>query len=181
MGICGASAAMAISAVLPESEARQRHTLFTVIGVTTFSTFAIFYPVFGDLLQFTPRDMGIPIGATIHDVAQVVGAGFSVSRDGRSGHFRWLLRVAMLVPIVMGIAFLCRVTAPAEGETPATTPSFPLFLLGFIALFLLNNTVSLPGTLTQWMSQLATGLLLVAVTTLGVDLVAWRWPQSAGA
>ena len=170
VGICGASAAMAISAVLPESEARQRHTLFTVIGVTTFSTFAmIFYPVFGDLLQFTPRDMGIFIGATIHDVAQVVGAGFSVSPEtGDLATFVKLLRVAMLVPIVMGIAFLCRVTAPADGETPATTPSFPPFLLGFIALFLLNNTVSLPGTLTQWMSQLATGLLLVAVTALGV-------------
>jgi uncharacterized integral membrane protein (TIGR00698 family) len=107
VGICGASAAMAISAVLPESEARQRHTLFTVIGVTTFSTVAmIFYPIFGDLLQFTTTDMGVFIGATIHDVAQVVGAGFSVSPEtGDLAAFVKLLRVAMLVPIVMGIAF----------------------------------------------------------------------------
>ena len=41
-------------------------------------------------------------------------------------------------------------------------------MLGFIALFLLNNTVSLPGALIQWMSQLAAGLLLLAVTALGV-------------
>ena len=41
-------------------------------------------------------------------------------------------------------------------------------MLAFIALFLLNNTVSLPGALTQWMSQLATGLLLLAVMALGV-------------
>ena len=169
MGICGASAAMAISAALPESEAKQRQTLFTVIGVTTFSTIAmVFYPIFGDLLHFTSTDMGFFIGATIHDVAQVVGAGYSVSPEtGDLATFVKLLRVAMLVPIVMGIAFLCRATRPSQGDAQRR-PSFPLFLLGFIALFLLNNTVSLPGTLTQWMSQFATGLLLLAVTALGV-------------
>ena len=170
VGICGASAAMAISAALPESEAKQRQTLFTVIGVTAFSTVAmVFYPIFGDLFHFTPTDMGFFIGATIHDVAQVVGAGYSVSSEtGDLATFVKLLRVAMLVPLVMGIAFLCRLTAQAQGNAQSAPPSFPLFLLGFIALFLLNNTVSLPGALTQWMSQLATGLLLLAVTALGV-------------
>ena len=57
VGICGASAAMAISAALPESE-EGRQTLFTVIGVTTFSTVAmVFYPIFGDLLRFTSTDI----------------------------------------------------------------------------------------------------------------------------
>ena len=170
VGICGASAAMAISAALPESEAKQRQTLFTVIGVTAFSTVAmVFYPIFGDLFHFTPTDMGFFIGATIHDVAQVVGAGYSVSSEtGDLATFVKLLRVAMLVPLVMGIAFLCRLTAQAQGNARPAPPSFPLFLLAFIALFLLNNTVSLPGALTQWMSQLATGLLLLAVTALGV-------------
>ena len=170
VGICGASAAMAISAALPESEGKQRHTLFTVIGVTAFSTAAmVFYPVFGDLLHFTSTDMGFFIGATIHDVAQVVGAGYSVSPEtGDLATFVKLLRVAMLVPVVMGIAFLCRATPQVQGDARSASPSFPLFLLGFIALFLLNNTVSLPGALTHWVSQLATGLLLLAVTALGV-------------
>ena len=113
--------------------------------------------------------MGFFIGATIHDVAQVVGAGYSVSSEtGDLATFVKLLRVAMLVPVVMGIAFLCRATPQAKVDARSASPSFPLFLLGFIALFLLNNTVSLPGALTQWMSQLATGLLLLAVTALGV-------------
>lgn len=170
VGICGASAAMAISAALPESEAKQRQTVFTVIGVTTFSTVAmLFYPIFGDLLYFTSTDMGFFIGATIHDVAQVVGAGYSVSSEtGDLATFVKLLRVAMLVPVVMGIAVLCRATAQAQGDTRSAIPSFPFFLLGFIALFLLNNTMSLPDALTQWMSQLATGLLLLALTALGI-------------
>ena len=119
VGICGASAAMAMSAALPESEAKQRQTLFTMIGVTTFSAVAmVFYPIFGDLLHFTSTDRGFFIGATIHDVAQVVGAGYSVSSEtGDLATFVKLLRVAMLVPVVMGIAFLCRATTQAKGDS----------------------------------------------------------------
>ena len=172
VGICGASAAMAISAALPGSEAKQRHTLFTVIGVTTFSTAAmVFYPIVGDFLMFTSTEMGFFIGATIHDVAQVVGAGYSVSPEtGDLATFVKLSRVAMLVPIVMGIAFLSRISArsPDQDAGQSSPASFPIFLLGFVALFLLNNTVSLPVPVTQGVSQLATGLLLLAVTALGV-------------
>ena len=129
----------------------------------------VFYPIFGDFLGFSSTDMGFFIGATIHDVAQVVGAGYSVSPEtGDLATFVKLLRVAMLVPVVMGIAFLCRRSAQAQDASQSTTPSFPLFLLGFVALFLLNNSLPLPTALTQGASQLATGLLLLAVTALGV-------------
>jgi hypothetical protein len=86
VAICGASAAMAISSVLPESEDRRRATLFTVIGVASLSTVAmIFYPLLGDILGMDDEAMGFFIGATIHDVAQVVGAGLQcVNRRRRS-------------------------------------------------------------------------------------------------
>jgi len=105
VGICGASAAMAISSALPQGPETKRQTLFTVIGVTALSTIAmVLYPVIGGLLQFSDADMGLFIGATIHDVAQVVGAGYSVSTEtGDLGTFVKLLRVAMLVPVVLVI------------------------------------------------------------------------------
>ena len=170
VGICGASAAMAISAVLPESEARQRQTLFTVIGVATLSTAAmIFYPIAGDLFDFSSADMGLFIGATIHDVAQVVGAGYSVSTEtGDLATFVKLVRVAMLVPIVMAIAVYCRLEDRKEGGGVSTRPTFPIFLVAFVGLFALNNVVEIPAIMTDGLSQLATGLLLLAVTALGV-------------
>jgi len=76
--------------------------------------------------------------------------------------------VAMLVPIVMVIAFLCRVATPMPGASQSSKTAFPVFLLGFVALFLLNNMVALPREVTQGLSHLATGLLLLAVTALGV-------------
>ncbi|MBT5208018.1 MAG: putative sulfate exporter family transporter, partial [Halieaceae bacterium] len=120
VAICGASAAMAISSVLPKGPDTQRQTLFTIIGVTSLSTIAmVLYPIIGDVLQFNDQEMGIFIGATIHDVAQVVGAGYSVSpTTGDLGTFIKLLRVAMLVPVVLviGIIFRNKVGAAADRE-----------------------------------------------------------------
>jgi uncharacterized integral membrane protein (TIGR00698 family) len=169
VAICGASAAMAISSVLPKGPDTQRQTLFTIIGVTSLSTIAmVLYPIIGDVLQFNDQEMGIFIGATIHDVAQVVGAGYSVSpTTGDLGTFIKLLRVAMLVPVVLviGIIFRNKVSAAADREK---APAFPLFLIGFIVLFAINSTGLIPGDLIQPVANLAPALLLVAIAALGI-------------
>ena len=170
VGIRGASAAMAISAVLPESEARQRQTLFTVSGGATFSTAAmIFYPIAGDLFNSSSADIGLLIGAMIHDVAQVVRAGYSVSTEtGDVATFVKLVCVAVLAPIVMAIAVYCRLEDRTGGGSVSTRPTLPIFLVGFVGLSALNTVVEIPTIMTDGLSQLATGPLLLAVTALGV-------------
>ena len=160
---------MAISSVLPKGPDTQRQTLFTIIGVTSLSTIAmVLYPIIGDVLQFNGQEMGIFISATIHDVAQVVGAGYSVSpTTGYLGTFIKLLRVAMLVPVVLviGIIFRNKVSAAADREK---APAFPLFLIGFIVLFAINSTGLIPGDVIQPVANLAPALLLVAIAALGI-------------
>ena len=82
VAICGASAALAIAAILPKDSRSEQRLLFTVMGVTVLSTLAmILYPIFAQQINMTTLQAGIFLGATIHDVAQVVGAGFSISED----------------------------------------------------------------------------------------------------
>ena len=84
VAICGASAAMAIASILPKNRHSERNLTFTVLGVTVLSTLAmIVYPIVADLLALTETGTGVFFGGTIHDVAQVVGAGFSVSEARR--------------------------------------------------------------------------------------------------
>lgn len=169
VAICGASAAMAISSVLPKGPDTQRQTLFTIIGVTSLSTIAmVLYPIIGDVLQFNDQEMGIFIGATIHDVAQVVGAGYSVSpATGDLGTFIKLLRVAMLVPVVLmiGIVFRSKYSAVATSDK---APPIPLFLMGFIALFAINSSGWVSAALIQPVANLAPMLLLAAIAALGI-------------
>ena len=80
--ICGASAAMALSAALPAHPQKERATLFTVVGISALSTLAmIVYPIVVRWLELDAAQAGIFLGGTIHDVAQVVGAGYGMSQE----------------------------------------------------------------------------------------------------
>ena len=98
-----------------------------------------------------------------------MGAGCSVSPEaGDLATFIKLVWAAMLVPIVMPIALYCRPDDRKERHGTRSLPGFPLFLVGYVGLFVLNNVVEIPPIMTDGLSQLATGLLLLPVTALGV-------------
>ena len=169
VGICGASAAMAISSALPQGPETKRQTLFTVIGVTALSTVAmVLYPVIGGLLQFSDAEMGLFIGATIHDVAQVVGAGYSVSTEaGDLGTFVKLLRVAMLVPVVLVVGIVIRSGAQRTSKRGISAP-VPWFLAMFVLLFVLNSAGYISPAVVRPLADSASLFLLLAIAALGI-------------
>jgi uncharacterized integral membrane protein (TIGR00698 family) len=163
VAICGASAALAIAAVLPKRLIREEDVLFTVIGVTTLSTVAmVAYPILFKTMGLTDIEIGYLIGATIHDVAQVVGAGYSVSDEaGDTATFTKLLRVAML-PIVLIVVAMCFRNEPGSGI------GLPWFVVAFMALMLLRNGVDLPETVLSAVNETSRFFLLTAISALGV-------------
>ncbi len=170
VGICGASAAMAISSVFPGDGQQRKDTLFTVIGVTTLSTMAmVIYPLISHAFALSESATGLFLGATIHDVAQVVGAGYSVSAEvGDLSTFVKLLRVAMLVPVVMVIGLLVRRGLHKAQDNTVLAPPIPWFLVGFVVLFLVNSVNLLPAPLVDSAAASASWLLLIAIAALGV-------------
>jgi uncharacterized integral membrane protein (TIGR00698 family) len=168
VAICGASAALAISAVLPQGKDHQRFTLLTVVGVTTLSTVAmVLYPLLAEALGLDARSAAVFLGGSIHDVAQVVGAGFMISPEvGDGATLVKLLRVAMLVPVVLVFAQIYR--GAGAGEGGARPPLLPGFLLAFIALVVLNSVGVVPPALAAWLGDLSRWCLVVAIAALGV-------------
>ncbi|KAF0676060.1 YeiH family protein [Profundibacterium mesophilum] len=171
VAICGASAAMAIAAVLPKDARSERNLLFTVLGVTVLSTLAmIVYPILVGVLGFDDTTAGAFIGATVHDVAQVVGAGFSISdRAGEVATLVKLIRVSLLAPVVVLIALWWR---PAHGEAGGGVgqrpPIVPLFVAGFLALAALNSLGLLPGALSGFLARVSHWSLLAAIAAVGM-------------
>ncbi|CAB9495733.1 YeiH family protein [Alteromonas macleodii] len=171
VAICGASAALAISTILPKGENHERDTLLTVIGVTAMSTIAmVLYPIVAGQLGMTDTEAGIFLGGTIHDVAQVVGAGYSVSESaGDMATLTKLVRVAMLMPVVLIMMLVIKrfykASTQAEG---GEVPKMPLFLIGFIALMLLNSFVSLPEFVIEAGTQVSRFFLVVSITAIGM-------------
>lgn len=171
VAICGASAALAISTILPKGENHERDTLLTVIGVTAMSTIAmVLYPIIAGQLGMTDTEAGIFLGGTIHDVAQVVGAGYSVSESaGDMATLTKLVRVAMLMPVVLIMMLVIKrfykTNSQAEG---GEVPKMPLFLIGFIALMLLNSFVTLPEFVIEAGTQVSRFFLVVSITAIGM-------------
>ena len=167
VGICGASAALAISSVLPRGDKgiSERDTIFTVVLVTALSTFAmVLYPIFTKMMGLSDIQAGIFIGATVHDVAQVVGAGFSISDTaGNTATIVKLMRVAMLVPVIAGLALALRNRGSSDGQPVR----FPLFLLGFLGLMTINSLGLIPQGISEIASDLSRLLLIIAIAGLG--------------
>ena len=108
--ICGASAALALSAVLPKNDERERFTLLVVVGVTALSTVAMLvYPLLVHLLALSSSQAAVFLGGSIHDVAQVVAAGLMISEEtGTKATVIKLMRVALLAVVVVGVALAYR-------------------------------------------------------------------------
>jgi uncharacterized integral membrane protein (TIGR00698 family) len=171
VAICGASAALAISTILPKGKNHERDTLLTVIGVTAMSTIAmILYPILSAQLGMNDTDAGIFLGGTIHDVAQVVGAGYSVSDSaGDMATLTKLVRVAMLMPVVLIMMLVIKRFYKADAKAgEGDIPKMPMFLVGFILLMLLNSFVSLPTVVVETGTQVSRFFLVVSITAIGM-------------
>ena len=181
--ICGASAAAAISAALPPDPHKERNTLFTIIGVSTLSTLVmILYPALIQLLRLDDVHEGMFIGATVHDVAQVVGAGYAISTEaGDTATVVKLMRVAMLLPVIVAATLLIRARGAGDGARP---PILPWFLAVFLALVAANSVLPVPqflqdagGTASRWC--LVTAIAALGIKTRLKDMLDIGWKPVA--
>lgn len=173
VGICGASAALALSAALPNHPLKEKATLFTVIGVSTLSTLAmVLYPLLTDGLGLTNQQAGFFIGATIHDVAQVVGAGYSISREaGDQATLVKLIRVAMLLPVIGLVAWVTARHMASEGGGQSSAdrpPLLPGFAVAFAVLVVVNSSGWLPQAMVQAGQVTSQWCLIAAMGAIGM-------------
>lgn len=169
VAICGASAALALSSVLPQTKENERFTLLTMVGVTVLSTLAmVLYPFALPLMGFNATQSGVFLGGTIHDVAQVVAAGMMLGpHAGDVATVVKLFRVMLLMPVVVVVALLYR-GHPLVAAQDEQVPLIPGFLLAFIVLVLLASSGVLAAPLVQIASQSSRWMLVAAIAAAGV-------------
>lgn len=170
VSICGASAALALAAVLPKREGLDRDAAVTVVGVTALSTAAmIFYPIITHALGLSDTRAGVFVGASIHDVAQVVGAGYMISDTaGDAATIVKLERVLFLLPaaLIIGLIFSARASGAGEKRF-AVIP--PWFLIAFFAFASLRSLDVAPQAVVDTAGPAARWCLVVAIAAVGVS------------
>ena len=136
--------------------------------MSTLSTIAmILYPAISNLFGFDDHHAGIFIGATIHDVAQVVGAGYAISPEaGDTATVVKLMRVAMLLPVI--VASGCGRAAKGGQARAKRPPLLPWFVTAFAALVVFNSLVPIPDFVQEAGNTASRWCLVAAIAALGV-------------
>lgn len=172
VAICGASAALAASAAVPRRAGLERETVLVILIVSLLSTAAMLgYPVLARTLALDADGTALLLGAAIHDVAQVAGAGFAVSEDtGVRAVTVKMIRVACLLPVVMGIAFVFigRSAADAHRAKRWRAVRPPTFLVLFFVFAVITSTALLPPQVSAAAGTTASWLLAAAVGAIGL-------------
>jgi len=172
--ICGAAAVMAAAPVL---RGRAEQVTVAVATVVVFGTLAmVVYPVLYQLnMQWDwigggERGFGVYIGATVHEVAQVVAASRQIGESAAdTAVITKMLRVMLLAPLLLGLAWwLARRQRPASAQASVGFV-IPWFAFGFIAVAVVNSWLQLPSALAAAVNALDTGMLAMAMAALGIS------------
>ncbi len=143
--VCGNSA---ISASAPVIDARDEDVAFAIATNTLFGTLAVFaYPVLGRLLGLDDAAYGTWAGTAVNDTSQVVAAGFAFGDvAGRVATVVKLTRNALMGVVIVGLGLAYGRGASGGRRLPwarRVRQSLPAFVVGFLALALVNTAGAL--------------------------------------
>lgn len=167
--ICGAAAVLAFE---PTLRAQPHKSAVAVATVVLFGTLSMFlYPLFYQMgwLQFDTQALGIYIGGTVHEVAQVVGAASNIDpATTEVATIVKMTRVALLVPVLIILGLWLRRAAGAQAEGGGKLP-IPWFAVGFLALAIVNSLGVIPPDVATAIRKLDIFALTMAMTALGIE------------
>jgi len=163
--ICGASAVVAADSVV---HAEKRDAALALGIITLLGTLGIvIYPLLHRPLALSDFAYGVWDGASLHEMAQVVAAGFAVSDEAaRVATVVKLARICLLAPVVLYLGWSLRHQHREAGK--AKVSPVPWFLVLFVAFAVVNSLGVLPK---PWIEVLKTAdLWLLCVGMAGVGL-----------
>lgn len=165
VAVCGASAVAAMNQV---ADGEEDDLVTAVAIVTVLGTLAmVALPVLGLLLGLDDVLLGLWVGASLHEVSQVVAVGGAVGAGALAAAVVVkLLRVLLLAPLVATVAVAHRSGTRLRGDV--RRPSIlPWFVIGFVAMAAVRTTGWLPDGILAAASAVGTVLLAAAMFALG--------------
>jgi uncharacterized integral membrane protein (TIGR00698 family) len=165
VAICGASAALALATTLGERRVSQGRLTLVLVGISAMSALAlVFYPLLAYAARLGDVQAGFMLGASIHDVAQALGAGYAYSNGaGEIATIVKLTRVALLAPVLAIVALFFPLQAGR-----AKGPGVPWFVVGFFLMAGVNSLGMVPLVVATGAERVAAAMLAGAVTATAI-------------
>jgi uncharacterized integral membrane protein (TIGR00698 family) len=175
--ICGVSAIAAADGVI---EADEDEVAFAVALVTLCGTLAIVtLPPLQHVLGLDDEQFGAWVGASVHDVAQVVATSSTAGAVAlATAIVVKLTRVMLLAPLVAGIALergrSARSSSSADARRP---PLVPPFIVAFVAMIAIASLGVIPDDVLDRIDDVRTFLLGMALFALGTRVNVGRFRE----
>ncbi|KHK95926.1 membrane protein YeiH [Microbacterium mangrovi] len=176
-GICGASAIAAVSPVIGAASAEIAYAISTIFLFNVLAV--VLFPLLGHALHLDPHTFGLLAGTAVNDTSSVVATA-SVFGAGALGFavVVKLVRTLMIIPISLGLSVM---EARRSGRGIRMTPRralrlVPWFLIGFVAVALVNSTGVIPPGIRLGLVGVSQFLIATALAGIGLsaDLPALR-------
>lgn len=174
--VCGAAAVLGAEPIV---KGEPHKTAVAVSTVVIFGTLSMFiYPLLyrTGFLDLSAEQMGLYTGATLHEVAHVVGAGNAMGKEiSDAAIIVKMIRVMLLAPVlvVMSLALartaVKAVAARGESKPQRGKITIPWFAFGFLAVIGFNSLDWLPAPVVDGINNLDTFMLTMAMTALGTE------------
>lgn len=181
--ICGASAVLAAEFVLRTSHAKTAVAVSTVVLFGTISMFL--YPFMYAYLPHNLSDplFGVYIGATIHEVPQVIAAGNVINPTvAQTATIVKMTRVLFLVPVLLIIGFIWEKTrTPSPGEDRREHSSImPWWAFIFVGAVAFNSMIPIPKMIISGIHTVDIFLLTMAMGAIGMETTIAKFQEVGG-
>ncbi len=172
--ICGNTA---IAATAPVIKAPERDLSFAVATITLFGTAAVIvYPLIGHAVGMSDNLFGHWVGAAVNDTSQVTATAFSYSVEaGETATIVKLTRNTLMVPVIfaVGMWFAARDSREAGADErrswlTSARKAVPPFLLGFLALALVNSVGLIPDGVATAFTRVSQVFIVMALVGVGL-------------
>ncbi|MHB8909570.1 MAG: YeiH family protein [Syntrophales bacterium] len=172
--ICGVSA---IVATAPVIEAKEEETSMAVATITIFGLLAVlFYPLLGFSLHLSDRFFGTWAGTAVNDTSQVVATGLIFSQKaGEIATVVKLTRNLFMAPVIVVLSWFHLKQRHAEGEAKGEGTKiklrqvFPLFVLGFVGMAVLNTLGAFPSAVRHGIHVVSQFLIVASLAGVGLE------------
>ena len=175
-GICGGSA---IAAIAPVIDADDSDIAYAMSATFLFDmAMIVLFPIMGQAMGLSDMAYGLWAGTAVNDTSSVVAAGYAFSEA--AGDFATMVkltRTLSIIPTVIAFALINarikRKEAGAGGEAVKAklglTKIIPWFILGFLALAVINSFGVIPQAVSSGMKGVSKFLMVSALAAIGLN------------
>ncbi len=171
-GICGGSA---IAAIAPVIDAEDSDIAYAMSATFLFDmAMIVLFPIMGRMIGLSDMAYGLWAGTAVNDTSSVVATGYAYSEG--AGDFATMVkltRTLSIIPTVLVFAFINlklkkKNKIVADGKKINILGLFPWFIVGFVALAIINSLGFIPENVSGFAKDVSKFLMVTALAAIGL-------------